>query len=782
MALNYDWAYKMPEDYAVLSTEECYNLLKGDAPKVTSSSPEEFARRNQETYYVFLNTWLLLAKEFDMPEFVDYLSTTIRREGVLSTIAALDGVAFSAIQNRNDSIPEDDCIPDPVIADMYRRWNWGPSCYTQAAPDHVVRSKFWAFLQLFRFGKRLTFEGADVLNSKALDEFEETEKHNREMDSRDLWNSMYLSSTQITINEGTPKEIRGVVRVHNLNPVSYIDRLMRSWWSLSVRYDSSAEVFFHGAVQDACNCPLCKRRSEDRYLYYPSKGKTTVNEVTPMGVPKSHKASRIVSPEKVESYSRAARMFKTYVWDYGECKRLRDQRWNMYLASLGAATGSLATVDLSHGSDYIRKTVIARVSKACYHKTITLMPQRYVGKRKTFPLSMFATGGNAMTFVNETEFYFCCAACASTLWYLSLSKDERKDLRVWDPRTGRLRKVKSLEDFVRCTVAVYGDDVIIFYAVYPTLVDVLTHYGCAVNEDKTFSTGNYRESCGVEWFQEEQLDIVYWPRKVMNPSDKEEYDGYLDQNTSYWHRMVSLSNRILDLCWPLRQGNGAPSGFLLSYIRKRMSNGDKDYRLPTAPPEYGNEAPDVLRGAQSSYLVRSYEGAIEFRGRTDTFRKWGMCKDRVVTDTYVHHATPTDVAEYARRGIEIKVGQALQEKYDRVVSSPVFYDEYIIETKWYTKRLDMERSGSEGELQPNERYVALAPRSYDGSTAKHKPTCINHGIDGVTQFSEWDAYHRYLEYGPRYNSDLDRLLGVSISRKLDYQTCTKVVKLTKVEV
>ncbi len=52
---------------------------------------------------------------------------------------------------------------------------------------------------------------------------------------------------------------------------------------------------------------------------------------------------------------------------------------------------------------------------------------------------------------------------------------------------------------------VYGDDIVVRKTVYPTVLKLLSVCGFRVNRDKTFSQGPFRESCGADWFEGEDV-------------------------------------------------------------------------------------------------------------------------------------------------------------------------------------------------------------------------------------------------------------------------------------
>jgi hypothetical protein len=69
---------------------------------------------------------------------------------------------------------------------------------------------------------------------------------------------------------------------------------------------------------------------------------------------------------------------------------------------------------------------------------------------------------------------------------------------------------------------VYNDDIIVPYVLYDTVCDLLTLAGLIVNHDKSYNDGHpFRESCGVDFFYDEEVTTVYWPRRELNVANDE---------------------------------------------------------------------------------------------------------------------------------------------------------------------------------------------------------------------------------------------------------------------
>jgi len=156
---------------------------------------------------------------------------------------------------------------------------------------------------------------------------------------------------------------------------------------------------------------------------------------------------------------------------------LTDQEPNRSMARLGSFDDedAFCTIDLSSASDSISIELVRELLPPDWFAFLNaLRSKEYVYKndRKTF--SKFVSMGNGFCFPLETLLF--AAACHS----------------VGAGRPGI--------DF-----RVYGDDIIVRKQFFEPVVSVLRYMGFAVNTDKTFSSGPFRESCGADWFGGEDV-------------------------------------------------------------------------------------------------------------------------------------------------------------------------------------------------------------------------------------------------------------------------------------
>lgn len=151
-----------------------------------------------------------------------------------------------------------------------------------------------------------------------------------------------------------------------------------------------------------------------------------------------------------------------------------SQERNRDLARLASKTGHLATVDLSDASDLISRSLIEGTWPSDWLQLLqSLRSECTEVDGRTYRLEKFSSMGNGFTFemLTVTLYAICKVLC------------ESRNLNV------------SQQNLV-----VYGDDIICPVVIVKDLRSCLSFLGMKVNEDKTFSTGLFRESCGGDFF------------------------------------------------------------------------------------------------------------------------------------------------------------------------------------------------------------------------------------------------------------------------------------------
>lgn len=166
---------------------------------------------------------------------------------------------------------------------------------------------------------------------------------------------------------------------------------------------------------------------------------------------------------------------------------LRDQSLNRALARIGSLTGAVATLDLKAASNLV---AVRPVQSLFPEDWFSLLKAARVGTTNVprvgrIKLEMFSGMGNGYTFPLQSLLFWSLARASATV------------LKVENP-----------------IVAVYGDDIIVDTQIVPLLKRVLDTAGLIVNEEKSYVTGAFRESCGADFYAGTDVRPVYVKREL----------------------------------------------------------------------------------------------------------------------------------------------------------------------------------------------------------------------------------------------------------------------------
>jgi len=223
-------------------------------------------------------------------------------------------------------------------------------------------------------------------------------------------------------------------------------------------------------------------------------------------VPKTLKAPRVIAIEPVcMQYAQQAvssalqREIEAYWLTRGHIN-FSDQTTNQQLALTSSKSGRYATIDLSDASDRVPwslvKVMLASnqdflgAVEAC-RSTGALLPDGRILR----PLYKFASMGSALCFPIESMYFY--TVCVVALL-------ESRKLPV---------NQRNIFDVSR-DVFVYGDDIVIPSEEADAVLASLQRYNCKVNLNKSFWTGRFRESCGVDAYGGMPVTPVYLRKDV----------------------------------------------------------------------------------------------------------------------------------------------------------------------------------------------------------------------------------------------------------------------------
>lgn len=247
-----------------------------------------------------------------------------------------------------------------------------------------------------------------------------------------------------------------------------------------------------------------------------------------ISVPKSSTSRRTITIEPLLNMF-LQQGFNTMLRDsINECKvlslclDLTDQAKNQTLALSGSLTGDWATLDLKSASDLLSLTLVRSVFR--HHPRFLgfieecRSPSVKCGDKPLLTLGKYAGMGNATTFpVQSICFAVVCIAAIL-------------DSQGLAPNYWRVRRASRL-------LRVYGDDIIVHKKYAHQCVNWLQSVGLQVNTKKSFLTGNFRESCGVDAYKGVELTPAYCR---FRPED-------IDGSPSAYAGFVSFSNHLWKL-------------------------------------------------------------------------------------------------------------------------------------------------------------------------------------------------------------------------------------------
>ena len=229
-------------------------------------------------------------------------------------------------------------------------------------------------------------------------------------------------------------------------------------------------------------------------------------------VPKSAKTYRsIVVEPGLNSYLQQGilRHMMARLSQYGI--DLKDQSANQRLARIGSLTGEYATLDLSSASDTISTELVKFLLPSDWYTLLASTRTSSVSYRGTeMSLEKFSSMGNAFTFPLESLIFWALtkSACGGAV------------------------------------VSVYGDDIICPGVRAEKVITILTTCGFTVNLQKSFWTGQFRESCGADYYF--GIDIrPYYQKHLISGQTL-----FVLHNFYFRHYDTVMAMRIRDLIHP----------------------------------------------------------------------------------------------------------------------------------------------------------------------------------------------------------------------------------------
>jgi len=217
-------------------------------------------------------------------------------------------------------------------------------------------------------------------------------------------------------------------------------------------------------------------------------------------VPKTLKTPRIIAIEPVAMQYLQQGLYRAILsalQEDGILTRMvgiTDQTLNQQMAREGSLSGDLATLDLSEASDRVSNQHVLAMLQDWPLLSAAVQASR--SRKADVPghgiirFAKFASMGSALCFPIEAMVFL-------TVIFVGIQRELGTPL-------SRKKLIKLYSERVR----VFGDDIIVPREHVLSVVSELENFGFQVNAGKSFWTGRFRESCGKEYYDGEDVGIV----------------------------------------------------------------------------------------------------------------------------------------------------------------------------------------------------------------------------------------------------------------------------------
>jgi hypothetical protein len=280
--------------------------------------------------------------------------------------------------------------------------------------------------------------------------------------------------------------------------------------------------------------------SASSYLEY--AGPDYLNHEAPsklIAVPKTMSGPRLIASEPnyhqwIQQLVRNQLERRITRTDLDHCVSFGAQESNRRMALTSSIDRSLATVDLKSASDRLSCWTVERALRAnitmlerihaCRTRTMTNHVSKY--HFQTIVLKKCFTQGSACTFPVQTILYSMFAIAS--------------DLIARGDAVTRSNIISSAK-----RVRVFGDDIIVPTTTLPKLNEILEFLQLKVNLSKTFSKGNFRESCGLDAYNGVEVTPARIKRFSVNPSHEVAMSMLESANNLFMRGMWHTANWLM---------------------------------------------------------------------------------------------------------------------------------------------------------------------------------------------------------------------------------------------
>lgn len=296
----------------------------------------------------------------------------------------------------------------------------------------------------------------------------------------------------------------------------------------------------------------------DSVKWYRSLERLEVGTAKVVLVPKDARGPRLISEEPLE-YQYIQQGIRLQMQKHLESHPLTrghvnftHQSVNQKLALSASSSGSHATLDMKEASDRVSTSLVEFVygGNPDYLKGLLSCrtDKTQLPDGRILALKKYAPMGSAVCFpVESTIFYLLSVSALIVEYGLSVRKAKR-------------------------AVYVYGDDLIVKTEYVDSVLKHLPFFGLMFNRDKCFTTGPFRESCGIDAFN----GSIVTPHRWRQPWPKKRTDGKALSSlvelsnalycSGYWHSSYWLQSELVRHCGFLPTVPHQKSAGYLSFV------------------------------------------------------------------------------------------------------------------------------------------------------------------------------------------------------------------------
>lgn len=285
-------------------------------------------------------------------------------------------------------------------------------------------------------------------------------------------------------------------------------------------------------------------------------------------VPKTAKSPRIIAMEPAVNQWGQQALMRLFTEELSHEPRLSAVNWtdqlrNQQLAFEGSVFG-LATLDLSEASDRLSLQVVAAMLPPCLRRWVfAFRSTRANYKDRVVQLEKFAPMGSAMCFVMESLAFYAIATFAQ-------NRAKAANLPPGSP-------IKQPQ----CSV--YGDDIIVESEYAPSVIAMLESFGLRVNLRKSFWRGNFRESCGADYWSGYDVSVVRIRHLFDSAPSPDAMVSLVSTQNFLFLRGFDRAAQVLRDMWPSVPAHQVPLeqgyAFLSSYEEGEIRWSSKLWRM-----------------------------------------------------------------------------------------------------------------------------------------------------------------------------------------------------------